>query len=48
MTRLISICFIYFFNGIYCLHIDSIMELRKELEQPGWRKKELAFDNVIF
>lgn len=30
------------------MHIEWITESRKELEQPGWRKKELTFDNVIF
>lgn len=49
MTRLISVLFLFnFFNEIYCLHIEWITESRNELEQQGWRKKELVFDNVIF
>lgn len=30
------------------MHIEWITESSKELEQPGWRRKELTLDNVIF
>lgn len=28
------------------MHMEWIMESKKEWEQPGWREKELAFDSA--
>lgn len=47
MTRLISIYFLLFLTERNCMHSEWTTDSGKELEQAAWRKKELAFDNVI-